>query len=381
MSRLSLVIADSDTCYLAEFEKFLMINYPQRFDIFSFSSPKAVSDFLDSSEKRDILLINSKIYKKEYQLKNIETVILLSDDSAKDRADGLDVLFKYRHSEKLVTDILRLYAARSVKASITSGYNNSRAVCVFSPSGGAGKTSIAAGCSIICARKGLKTFYLNMEDIPSTDLFFHSESEQSFSNVIFHLKGIANNLGLKLEGAKSCDSKSGVCFFAPPESVLEQEELTDHDVLNMMNALKESGIYDVVFIDMSCGLNKKNLNLLGCADTILLVLAPDDISGKKMEELAGAIEILEHKYGLQMSDHMVSVVNKCDERQNLDSSEFINIKMSVGIGECKVRKVNSHVKNPVEDLAFLSDLNKLLEIVLPKAAAAAPTVAGGELIA
>jgi len=382
LRRLSFVIADSDIDYLNKFEKFLMVNYTQWFDIFSFSSPGKLTDFLSSSDKKEILLINSKIYKKELHLKNIETVMLLSDGSAEPTADGLETLFKYQHAEKLVTDILRLYASRSLKAHMVSGQSSTQVVCVFSPSGGAGKTSIAAGCSILCSRKGLRTFYLNMEDNPSTSLFFHNESEQSVSNVIYHLKGKGNNLGLKLEGAKSCDPKSGVCFFSPPDSMLELEELTGADATLLVNELKASSIYDVVFIDMSCGLNKRNTALLGCADSILMVLVPDDISNKKMKELGAAFELSKHKYGSQMTDQMITILNRYDERINsIGTSVHTDNRLTVEIGECKVQRGISHAEDLVENLAFLSSLNRLLEVVLSKGATTAPAAGGGESIA
>ena len=187
MGRLSLVIADSDMEYIAKFERFLVVNYPQQFDIFSFSSYGKLSNFLNSPTKREILLINSKMYNQELQLRNIEKVIFLSGDGAEHIPDGFEALNKYQHAERLVSDILRLYAARSLKACTMSGHSNTQVVCIYSPAGGAGKSSIAAGCSILCASRGLKTFYLNLEDVPSTSLFFHSESKQSFSKVIYHL--------------------------------------------------------------------------------------------------------------------------------------------------------------------------------------------------
>ncbi|MEN6317032.1 MAG: chromosome partitioning protein [Clostridiaceae bacterium] len=380
MSRLSLVIADSDTGYLAEFEKFMMIHYPQQFDIFSFSSPGALSGFLASSDKKDILLINKKIYKKELQLKNIDDVLLLSDDRTDHLAEGPETLFKYRHAEKLVADVLRLHALKSAKACSVSGHSNTRVVCVYSPSGGAGKSSIAAGCSIVCARKGLKTFYLNMEDIPSTDLFFRSEAEQSFSNVIYHLKGKGHNLGLKLEGAKSCDIKTGVCYFAPPDSILELEELSDQDIVNLVNELKGNAVYDMVFADMSCVLDKRSLALLGCADTILLILSHDEISDIKLKKLEAAVDILKSKYGSQMSDHMITVLNKYEEKF-YDVSSLINARTKIGISECKVRRVNGHTGLPVENPSFIADMNRLLEVILSKNALASTAAAGGESIA
>lgn len=377
MGRLSLVIADCDMDYLSKFEKFLMINYPQRFDIFSFSSPGKLWDFMGSSNKKDILLINSKMYKNELCLKNVEAIMLLSGDSAEPAPEGLETIYKYQHAERLVTDILRFYAARSMNAGLMPGQGNTRIVCIYSPAGGVGKSSIAAGCSILSARKGLKTFYLNMEDVPTTSLFFSGESIQNFSNVIYHLKGKGNNLGLKLEGAKCCDPRTGVHFFAHPDSILEMSELSDHDVVRLVSEFKAGITYDIVFIDMPCGLNQRNAAILGCADLILMVLVPGDIAAVKMNELKAGLELLEHKYGAELAGRTITVLNRSNKKAGtIGNTGFANGRAVIEIGECISQGIDGHAAGLIENVAFLSGLNKLLEHVLPRDAAASPVFGG-----
>ena len=383
MSRLGLVIADSDMDYLTKFEKFLMANYPQRFDIFSFSSPGKLTEFLCTPEKRDILLINSKMYNKELHSKNFESLILLSGDDVEPIPEGFEMINKYQHAERLVTDILRLYAARSLKNYSISGHGDTRIVCVYSPAGGTGKTSVAAGSSILCSRRGLKTFYLNLEDIPSTNLYFYGESEQSFSNVIYHLKGKGKNLGLKLEGAKCCDSKTGVHFFTPPESILEMEELSEQDIVRLLNEFRANATYDVVFIDMSCGLSQRNAAILASVDSILLVLAPGDISTIKMNALKTGMDLLEHKYGVKLGGRTVTILNRNDRKTaNMGAAHTFNdSKPVIEIVNCLPQGLSSNAVNLVENVAFLSGLNRLLEAILPQAAIVGPLYGGGEFIA
>ncbi len=376
MGRLSLVLADRDKDYLAKFEKFLMINYPQRFELFSFSSFNKLSEFLNIPDKRDILLINSNLYNKELQMKDIEAVVFLSGDNAEHTPEGFETINKYRHAEMLITDVLRIYAARSPRAYAVSGNANTRFVGVYSPAGGTGKSCIAAGCSILCARSGLKTFYLNLEEVPSTSLFFYSEAEQSFSNVIYHLKGKGKNLCLKLEGAKCRDMKTGVHFFSPPDSILEMDELSDQDVVLLLNELKASATYDTIFIDMSCGLNQRNAAILNLVDVIILIFVPGDISIIKMKELKAGFNMLEHKYGMKLANRTVTILNR-QNKKGSDSSKtaFSNNSPVIEIGEYISQETSGHASNLTENVAFLSTLNKLLECVLPQGV---PAHNGGE---
>ncbi len=381
MGRLSLIIADNDVEYLTKFEKFLLVNHPQRFDVFSFSSFCLLSDFLCSADKSDILLVDSKMYKKELNFQNIEVVMFLSDDGMELIPEGFETIAKYQHAERLVMEILRLYADKSLKTCMMYGNADTRVVCVYSPIGGVGKTSIAAGCSILCARKGMKAFYLNLEEVPSTNLFFCSETEQSFSNVIYHLKGKGSNLGLKLEGAKCCDLQTGVHFFTPPDSIFEMEELSNHDVVRLVNVLKASAAYDTVFIDMSCGLNQRNTALLGCVDIILLVLAPDDTSTVKTKQLKAGFDMLKHKYGIELAGRVITILNKSGNRESsIDKTAFIGSGQVVEIGECKSQAAYGHTAGLVEDAAFLSGLNRLLENVMPRGTAEENEYVRGEFI-
>jgi cellulose biosynthesis protein BcsQ len=147
-----------------------------------------------------------------------------------------------------------------------------------------------------------------------------------------------------------------------------------------VSGLKENVVYDIIFIDMSCSLNKRNLALLGCADTILMILSPNDISIKKMNELNAAIGILKSKYGLQMTDHMITVINK-DEDAIADISSCPGACVAPDIAECKIRRINKLAGLVTENQSFITDLNRLLEIILPKNFPTSAADAGGESIA
>jgi hypothetical protein len=173
---------------------------------------------------------------------------------------GYAAVEKYRHADRLVGELLRLYSSKGTKENMAPGKYRTRIICVCSPAGGAGKSSIAASCSILFERRGMRTFYLNLEAVPSTEAFFHSEagSGQSLSNVIYHLKGKNGNVGLKLEGAASLDARTGVHYFRPPENLLEFNELTEQDVTLLLDTFRKSSVYDMVFVDIDSGFSPVN---------------------------------------------------------------------------------------------------------------------------
>lgn len=381
MGRLSLAIADSDTEYLAALEKYLIVNYPQRFDIFTFSSSEKLDAYLNSMANTDILLINALMYKSELKTRNTAIILMLTGDEALPALEGFDSVKKYQHVDSITSDIMRYYASKSEKNYVLNCHGGTQVICVYSPSGGSGKSSIAAGCSVLSAGRGRKTFYLNLEDIPTTGLLFQGESNQSFSNVIFYLKGNAVNLQLKLEGAGSIDAKTGVRFFKPPENIREMGELTETDISNLLNALRSSAIYDFVFIDMSSGFSGCNTAVLKNTDAILLVLSPDDLSMLKYEQFKAGLELLERKWGTSLKSKSYMIMNRVDGKgaDTCDSINPADFRRCFEIKESPCREKSREIVYILEDAAFLKDLGRIIEHLLHDTTA--KTASGGGSIA
>jgi len=362
LGRLSLVIADNDKDYLQSLEKYLVSRYPQKFDIYLFSSVDKLSGFLTNTERKDIILINEKIYSDTLDIKRTDTVLLLSENDDEQAQGGFERVKKYQHADRLVTDILRIHGSRTANACHISGGKSTRIVCIYSPAGGTGKTSIAVGCSILCAGLGLKTFYLNVENVPSTGLYFQSDKKQCFSNVIFHVKGRDANLGIKLEGARTFDQNRGVYFFNAPENILEMEELTEQDIECLVKQFKTGRLYDVVFVDMSCGLNPCNIALLKNSDAIVNVIDTNETSVLKMKGFISGIDAFENRHGIKILEKMFTVVNK----SNVETIDFIHQKKPVvQIGNFG-RPENATPLEIVQEPAFLSALNRLIEQIMPR---------------
>lgn len=384
MGKISLIIADNDNDYITKLEKFLIINYPHRFDIFSFSSYEKLSDYLDNSDKKDILLINYKMYRTELSKENIGNIIFLTECRTEHIEDGYFDIVKYQHAEKLVTEMVRIYTSDCMRDCLLTGSSSAKLLCICSPSGGTGKTSIAAGLSILCAGRGLKTFYLNLEKVPSTSLFFSSENEQSnFSNVIYYLKGKSGNLGLQLEGVKACDLRSGVNFFLPPDNILEMEELTVQDINCLLSYFKNSAPYDIVIVDLSSGLDKCTAAVMEAVDKTLLVTVPGENTEIRVNALKAGLDILERKYGMGLENKITTVLNKCAKmREDISTPALIGSGFIAEIGDYSdyTQSGKKHCRKLTENIAYMSDLNGLLESFLLKETVSFTEVDGGEAV-
>lgn len=387
MGRLSLILADNDSSYAAGLEKFLVINHPRKFDIFSFSSYEKLADFLDNNDRKDILLINSGMYSEELRKKNIGSLIFLSGDNTDSVPEGLGSVFKYQHIDKLVTDMIRLYTADCHRECPAPVKSRTKLICVCSSAGGAGVSSISAGLSILCAGRGLRTFYLNLENIPSTGVYLQSVNREcNFSNVIYHLKEKGTNLGLKLEGLKSCDLRSGVSFFPPPDSILELEELTARDISALLNEFKTGASYDAVFIDMAACLDKRASAVFSAADMILLVVVPGENTSEKLRRLKEGFDILGRKHGICLDGRLYEILNRsggvypsgfaaADEIYSA-GADTCGFSVTAEIGDYSGQTGKGYPGCLLENVSFLSDLNGVLDIILSTEAVFAGAAGG-----
>lgn len=407
MGKLRIAIADSDTDYLKSFERFLIVNYPHRFELFSFSSYSSLSDFLNSVANIDLLIVADQLYQKSLRVENISLVLLLSEDwsngcsetcpgthyetysemysetcsnhalSQEDEADlpakRLAVIRKYQHMDRFIAEIMRLYAANSQKdRRIVAAQGNTRVISILSSSGGSGKSTIAAACSSLCAGRGSRTFYLNLESIPSTDIFFHGDSTQSFSNVIFHLKGKGDNLGLKLEGAKTIDTGSNVHYYKPPANVQELNELTQSDFIRLIGGLKNSGIYDIIFIDTSCGLSPINTAIIENSDIVMLVMNSNSASEVKLKEFMAGLDLLERKWEGKLAYKVLPVFNLVEKDKSVIDRPFMGgcerllgrCELPVEISDYSCQGCSDMSSGLLENRGFLSDLSGVADYLL-----------------
>ena len=367
MGKLSLVIADIDENYLKHLGNYLMVHYSGRFNIHLFSSSEELSLFLKSSGKCPDILLYSHFFPKEALVSDkVHTIIQLSENNTSHMIEGVNKIFKYRHTESLVEDILHIYSKSNLDAFIPDGKSATNIYAVHSASGGAGKSSIAAGLSMLAARRNLKPLYLNFESTPSTSFYFKGRSERTLSDIIYYLKEKGNNLAIKLEGGCCCDPASGVHYFLPPESVCEFEELTEKDIDLFLETIRYSSLFDIVFIDLPPGLSRRNNRILRSCDTVIDICEHRAFSGYMKGVMEGDPKAGGAEGRNEFSSRSFHILNKYSENAPCDWCEKnYTDKFCVIIRESEKLKYNHGERLLIDiDPSFSASLGKLLDFLV-----------------
>jgi MinD-like ATPase involved in chromosome partitioning or flagellar assembly len=237
--------------------------------------------------------------------------VLLTDGTVNGDFLGFQFLNKYSTGEKLLSDIVYLYSKLNPEEHRLSPHSkDTRLIAVYSPAGGAGKTTIAASLSAVCSSMGMQVFYLNLESIQSTGVFFTAKSKRTLSYIFYYLKERSLNLPFRMQGIKSTDEANGVQYFNPPDSPLEYEELSADELELLLNGIRDMSIYSYVFIDMSSSFDSKNCKILELCDRIILINLEEHIAAHKCRRFLDELVKLDGSELGNISDKLITVINR-----------------------------------------------------------------------
>lgn len=324
MGRLNLVIADHEEDYVKRFSDFLTYKYSNRFQISYFTKYDCLLHFIENeSRKIDILLVDVDMYGKGIPFDKAGTVIILTCGNQPANYTECRQINKYQHGDKLVGDIIEVYALENEEGNERVYTNNDRTakiVTFFSPAGGSGTTCVALGLSVQCAMRGMTVLYLDFQTLNSTKMFFASPKVRGLSDILYSLKGNGADMAAKIEALRCVDEEFNIHFFAPAQSGAELWEVTPEEYVAFIRQIRAMGYYDVIFIDASADFALRNAEILETSDRVFIIVRQDSLSIKKAEVLFDEMSILEQRKGINLKDGTHIIINNC----NGSSADMVN---------------------------------------------------------
>ncbi|HEX3030146.1 MAG TPA: AAA family ATPase [Clostridia bacterium] len=337
MTKLNMIVADSDDAYLRGITGYMLAKHSERFTISGFTNSQHLNDFLSSgNHKVDILLVSPDIYQEEFQKHKITLIAILSSGRLPQEYRNCEIINKYQLGENLISNVINLFSEKSTEIIVHGGEKKTKVISVFSPIGGSGKTTIAYGCALKYAQNGLKVFYLNFENVPSTAAFFESGTS-NLSHILYYLKAKNKNLPLKIEGIKMEDQYSGIHYFAPPARLTDMQDIQPEEYSRLISVMREMSVYDVIIADMSGILEKNNLTVIKESDEVLFVVTPEISSYIKASSVISELEEIYQDGKDNILSRFTIVLNKHFEGA---ATDIENLKIGGKGIEVKIPKVS-----------------------------------------
>ncbi len=324
--QIRLVIGEHDERYLNNLVRFLEKNYLDKLEIFSFSIPEMLENYL-ASGLADVILIDENFGVDAKSAAGYGKTAYLCDNASETEIDGIRTIAKFKKPDLIYKDILDLYAEGGNRAAFGSGSGYfGNLVLVTSCSGGTGASTFSAALARQYAARGKKTLYLNLEPMGNATDFFSGNGNYRFEDIIFALKSRRADILLKMESTVRTD-RSGVCFFEPCSTSMYMLELTHEDIIKTLDTLRGSKTYDYVVIDMNLKISKEFMEILGRMNRIILVQDGGETSNSKFARTMEAIEILESQTKINVTGAMSVVYNRFSSSKS--SREIPGLKLPV----------------------------------------------------
>lgn len=302
--------------------------------------------------KYDVFLFDPDVYMQSaaYFHARADLKILL-DDKEKVVADvyaNAKRVDKYQRVSKIYKKILELYSevcGRGIAQE--NGYTS--VVAYYSPVGGAGKTTLALISATKYAMLGKRTFYISFEDVASEDCYLPQDDEDGLSELMCHIER-NTNLTMKIQGMLKCKNHNlfYLNHFRTPNDIYDMhiDELQE-----LITAIRNTGLFDVVIVDMGTAMDEKNMVLFEKADRIVIVERTDKISARKVNCFYSQQHIM-NEYG----NKMVRVIN-------FDQGQVQKIQTEVEIIGKIGRLADSDAGKTIEILAGSSKTQFVTSVV------------------
>lgn len=306
-------------------------------DLAIFSDAESLSRVL-AAKHYDVFLFTTDIFDREMDYLNVKADLkLLLDDEEKvissTFADAKRIR-KYQRISLIYKNILDFYSEICGKDAL-SGNSASKIVTFYSPIGGAGKTTGALVSAEKFAQHGNRTFYISFEDIASEDCYLQQGAEKGISDLMRYVDS-NTNIGMKIEGMLK-NRGANLYYLNHFTSPNDMYDMTAEDIHNLLTAIQKTGLFDVIVVDMSTCLEKKNLAIFEISDRIVVVERTDEISARKMNCFYTMHHILN-----DYSYKMIRIVNfdngisnaietnipelgRIGDVQNMDASNVISV--------------------------------------------------------
>jgi cellulose biosynthesis protein BcsQ len=196
-------------------------------------------------------------------------------------------MYKYQRVSGIVDSLIIEYAKeRSHKVNVRqdgSGGIPAIVYAFFSPQGGAGTSTAAAGCALALTRAGIKTLYVSFEYFNSTELFFNDPNGATQGLYeIFSMIADGRNVLATIDAVRNVDPR-GVAFLNKFALWTEVPEIKPDEMQDFIEASQSAHGIDAVVIDLGSNYTPFTETVFDAAEEIFVVANCQGLWWNKLE--------------------------------------------------------------------------------------------------
>ncbi len=272
MEKLLLVLCDRDTNYLNALSEYI-VNYEPMFKIAAFSDDRQLNAYLKERKNFHIILISEDIADTVQDSRHISIILSETGQSEETKENNRYRICKYMPVSKIIEEVKYIYGEASREILPVSIGKGARLISFFSPSGGAGTSSIAVAVSRFLSIRDKKVLYFNLESIPSSEAFFNCSPEKgkNLSDFLYYLfiKEEPNMASL-IKRFIFTDKWHVDCFY-PQSNYKDLLQLNREEIIYLLEMLSEKTDYEYICIDFSSSILEKEFIFSLCSKNFMVI--------------------------------------------------------------------------------------------------------------
>lgn len=306
MTKINLVILDTDLNYLNRFINYMNQEYGDKFELSAFSKVEVFLEYLAESRVDIVLAADGIALPREA----VSDKIIILKFTEKNIGYEKNTIFKYQKAELLYKEIISAYAEVYGSGIINMSDLDGTKVLAFLAYGtGSGTSTIAAASAMRLAAGGNRVLFLDLQTFSTVDQVLCGEGRMGLSDLLFAIMSKKGDIALKIESTVKVDS-SGVFYFSSFRNTMERSEITGERMKELITALRSVGTYDYLIMDLDYSFREDLEEALGSANGIILVSDGKKTSNHKLTTLLGLFKQREKSSKARYLDKVLLLMNQ-----------------------------------------------------------------------
>ncbi|WP_027089396.1 hypothetical protein [Thomasclavelia saccharogumia] len=314
--KIKIALLDNDQGYLNKISAALKNKYEHKLELYIFTSKQNLLNSVDLNSIH-ILIVNNQIF----DLREINDVniakIYFSETKEINKIDNFETITKFQKISEFYERIKNIYESHfDIAMTANSTFKGQTKLITYtSYSGGTGTSTIAISEAVSKAAAGAKVLYLNLEYFDTTDIYFESSENSSFSNVVFLIKKDSLDLVSKLEKVL-IQHKTGVFYCSSPAILLDKLEINNvKDIHKLFDALKQIG-FDYIIIDRNIDFSLVEKFIFESSNDLRFVVDGSKTSNHKFLKLINSLSLIDEREETNVCQKISVIYNKMSSSSN-----------------------------------------------------------------
>lgn len=357
MSAIKLIIADENSSYASGLTQYLQQEYGQAFEVACFTQKALLQEHINKCEAADILLIDQKLFSRHADIKSIKSVIILAEDTTLD--SYCPTICRYQRADQIAKLLLEAYDKNSDGSVNITNYNRkAKLICVYSPAGAAGKTTIAYNLSYQYVLQSRQALYISFEAYTGLPIFKQDENKRGLIYLLYLIKNGLPNLQLKLNTIKAIDENTNIHFIQRENNVLEYKDISFEDMGLLVSFFKNQSGYDAVILDLGSTINDTVLGAFKHCDYLVNVICAENYSYEKNQDFCRQITKIDNYLKSDIRSKLIWVNNKSNSEQNISCKDEHG-----GIGQVDIPYIDNDTAGYVNCLSEMKYYKQIYDVL------------------